>query len=370
MQFTRRLTLTIPSLNCKPALLAAALAFAFAPAANAASAVCFKAQPLQAVSFFSNFGLRPHPFKADPKTGQKPWLKMHEGIDLTAHFVPMYAVDDGVVVLNPTFSDGIKALYLNTDSGVQVRYEHITESYIKPGTAVKAGQLIGKTGNTGAPMGPHLHFEVRLNGGSTPVDPKMYFCPSPPAGAAMTTTYFPGQPANVPVPMSYPGTGGSTTAPPGGPPNPGAPASGGGGGTPGAGGSLAGGGIPPGAPFPDYIGVSTEDFFSQEVSKRFLNPTWMRDLLDPNARLMDPDYIAAHPEEAGKPIPPVNSTMMLVREIAIMTGLSNMMTMETAQSKENVQSMLSTLLQIRAKDKADSALKQSRDGATSPSKGN
>ncbi len=66
-----------------------------------------------------------------------------------------------------------KMIVINHDNGYQTRYGHLNgfNSYI--GQRVTAGQVVGYTGNTGRSSGPHLHFEIRVNG--VPKDPLNYF---------------------------------------------------------------------------------------------------------------------------------------------------------------------------------------------------
>jgi murein DD-endopeptidase MepM/ murein hydrolase activator NlpD len=62
---------------------------------------------------------------------------------------------------------------INHYDGTQTRYGHLSGYNCHTGQKVNAGQVIGYTGNTGRSSGPHLHFEIRING--TPVNPMKYF---------------------------------------------------------------------------------------------------------------------------------------------------------------------------------------------------
>jgi hypothetical protein len=221
--------------------------------------------------------------------------------------------------------------------------------HVKPGQMVKAGQQIGMTGETGAGIAgrPHLHFEVRINNGKTPVDPRGYFCPTPSAQSNLSDTFD--LVTGELVPKVFPGVGtGGTTSLPGGAPigsQPPAP------GTPG-GGANAGGGIPPDAPFPLYTGRSLANFFAHEVESRFLNTTWLTELVDPLFTWR------TDPQNAGKTPPPVGDPQpMLAREIAIMLGVSNAMRLETNQVREHTEAMMSSILAMQVSDYSQSVLK-------------
>ena len=58
------------------------------------------------------------------------------------------------------------------EGGMTTYYAHLSKIYVKPGDKVKAGDLIGAIGSTGFSTGPHLHFELRVNG--EPVNPYGY----------------------------------------------------------------------------------------------------------------------------------------------------------------------------------------------------
>ena len=108
--------------------------------------------------------------RISPTAGVK---KMHEGLDVGANFgTEILAPADGIV----TFA-GRKAgfgLFVQIDHGygIETIYAHSQKIITKSGNKVKRGDLIAKVGSTGASTGPHLHYEVRING--TAVDP-LYF---------------------------------------------------------------------------------------------------------------------------------------------------------------------------------------------------
>ncbi|MCP4913005.1 MAG: peptidoglycan DD-metalloendopeptidase family protein [Oligoflexia bacterium] len=100
-------------------------------------------------------------------------LRMHEGIDIGARSgTPIVASADGKI----SFS-GVKpgfGMFVQIDHGYGIEsfYAHAKSLFVKRGQTVKRGDLIAAIGNTGASTGPHLHYEIRVNG--TPVDP-LYF---------------------------------------------------------------------------------------------------------------------------------------------------------------------------------------------------
>ncbi len=96
----------------------------------------------------------------------------HTGVDFTvatADNLNIYAAAPGKVIFSDTLP--IKGLFTIIDHGwgVYTGYAHQSESFVTPGQAVQAGDLIGIIGNTGRSVGPHLHWEVWVNG--IPVDP-------------------------------------------------------------------------------------------------------------------------------------------------------------------------------------------------------
>lgn len=107
-------------------------------------------------------------------------VHFHTGIDIGVAYVPAYAAADGVVSIagwdNTGFGNLVK---INCDAGnLSLLYGHNSQILVSPGDHVAAGKQISVTGSTGNSSGPHLHFEVRLNG--TPVDPLSgYLGPAP-----------------------------------------------------------------------------------------------------------------------------------------------------------------------------------------------
>lgn len=100
-------------------------------------------------------------------------LRMHEGIDIGARSgTPILAAADGRVTFagkKPGFGNFVQ---IDHGYGIETFYAHAKGLFAKKGQVVTRGTLIASIGNTGASTGPHLHYEIRVNG--TPVDP-LYF---------------------------------------------------------------------------------------------------------------------------------------------------------------------------------------------------
>ena len=107
----------------------------------------------------SGYGSRIHPIFGS--------LKMHYGIDLKANYEDVHAVLDGIITEAGWDSKGggnfIKIKHFNR---FETSYLHLSEIYCKVGEKVRAGFIIGKSGNTGNSTGPHLHFAVKEFGQS------------------------------------------------------------------------------------------------------------------------------------------------------------------------------------------------------------
>ena len=114
-------------------------------------------RPLASARMTSGFGMRWHPLLGGER--------MHSGIDLAAPAgTPVVATADGIV--GEAAWNGGYGLYVAIAhaGGMQTRYGHLSQLAVSAGQAVTAGQLIGYVGSTGRSTGPHLHYELRLNG--------------------------------------------------------------------------------------------------------------------------------------------------------------------------------------------------------------
>lgn len=94
------------------------------------------------------------------------WNRQHKGIDVAASTgTPIYASAGGTVTYSAYNSGGYGYLIkLSHGNGVETYYGHCSQLLVSSGQSVSQGQLIAKVGNTGRSTGPHLHFEVRVNG--------------------------------------------------------------------------------------------------------------------------------------------------------------------------------------------------------------
>jgi murein DD-endopeptidase MepM/ murein hydrolase activator NlpD len=121
--------------------------------------------PLHTAYNSSSYGWR-----SDPFTGRATF---HEGLDFTAETgTPIYAAASGIVLSASATSGYGNLVVVDHGSGLITRYAHTSQMLVHPGEKVEKGQLIAKVGSTGRSTGPHLHFEVRLNGDA--LDPRKY----------------------------------------------------------------------------------------------------------------------------------------------------------------------------------------------------
>jgi murein DD-endopeptidase MepM/ murein hydrolase activator NlpD len=108
----------------------------------------------------SGYGMRWHPI-----SGQ---YKMHTGIDFGASYgSPIWAADGGMVIYAGWMSGYGNTVVIDHGGGVSTLYGHMSSIAVGNGAGVNQGQVVGKVGSTGNSTGPHLHFEVRINGNHT-----------------------------------------------------------------------------------------------------------------------------------------------------------------------------------------------------------
>jgi murein DD-endopeptidase MepM/ murein hydrolase activator NlpD len=113
----------------------------------------------------STFGYRTSPF-----TGSR---EFHKGLDIAGRTrTPIVASADGDVVFAGDRKNLGNSVEIRHGYGLDTIYGHLEEVTVKVGDKVKRGQKVGLMGNTGRSTGPHLHYQVELNG--TPVDPRNY----------------------------------------------------------------------------------------------------------------------------------------------------------------------------------------------------
>lgn len=113
--------------------------------------------PLDNSVLTSDYGMRTHPVLGGRRS--------HKGVDLSAPTgTPVYATADGVVSRADRFSS--YGLYISIEHGgkLQTRFAHLSRLNVSAGQQVKKGELIGFVGSTGRSTGPHLHYEVRVDG--------------------------------------------------------------------------------------------------------------------------------------------------------------------------------------------------------------
>jgi murein DD-endopeptidase MepM/ murein hydrolase activator NlpD len=109
-------------------------------------------------------------FRIDPFTGDRTF---HRGLDIaTSIGVPVLAPADGTVI-STGFNPGLgNVITIDHGIGIVTLYGHLNDIKVKEGDRVVRGQVIGTVGNSGRSTGPHLHYEVIVNGIN--VNPRRY----------------------------------------------------------------------------------------------------------------------------------------------------------------------------------------------------
>ena len=121
--------------------------------------------PLESYQLESRFGPRRDPFNRR--------ASFHTGVDLSAPYMsPIYATAPGIVVYAGYFGDYGKVVVIDHGNGIATLYGHMHRSIVSVGQTVAAHTQIGFLGSTGRSSGPHVHYEVLVNG--EPQDPEKF----------------------------------------------------------------------------------------------------------------------------------------------------------------------------------------------------
>jgi murein DD-endopeptidase MepM/ murein hydrolase activator NlpD len=119
-------------------------------------------RPLSGGRISSSFGLRRHPIFRN--------MQHHDGVDFVTNGDPTIRASQAGVVTYAARNGGYGlTIEITNDFGVMTRYAHLRQFLVEVGNPVQAGDPIGIMGSTGLSTGPHLHYEVLVNG--IPVNP-------------------------------------------------------------------------------------------------------------------------------------------------------------------------------------------------------
>ena len=133
------------------------------------------AAPLDDYSIRSGFGAR-----VDPLTGKRAF---HPGLDLTAPYrTPVYSTAPGAVTFAGVLGGYGKTVEIDHGHGIVTRFAHLHRISVARGQTIRAHQKLGELGSTGRSTGPHLHYEVLVNG--DPIDPEKFLQVGAEAAAA------------------------------------------------------------------------------------------------------------------------------------------------------------------------------------------
>ncbi len=113
--------------------------------------------PLAAAQLTSDYGMRTHPVVGGRRA--------HKGVDLAAPTgTPVFATADAIVSRADRFSTYGLYISLQHGAALETRYAHLSRLAVAAGQRVSKGDIIGYVGSTGRSTGPHLHYEVRMDG--------------------------------------------------------------------------------------------------------------------------------------------------------------------------------------------------------------
>lgn len=124
------------------------------------------AKPVIPAIVVSGYGPRLHPILG--------YVRNHDGLDFDANFgEPIYASAPGIVQIASSFGGYGETVVLDHGNGLLTLYAHMSVIGTEVGDEIKRGDVIGFIGSTGLSTGPHLHFEVWIDGRNA-VDPLLY----------------------------------------------------------------------------------------------------------------------------------------------------------------------------------------------------
>jgi murein DD-endopeptidase MepM/ murein hydrolase activator NlpD len=116
------------------------------------------------------------PVKSEYGVRQSPWTgkpEQHAGLDIGASpGTPVEAPAEGTVIAANSSEDYGRYVMLDHGNGVRSLYGHLQKVDVKIGERVETGEVIGHSGASGHTTGPHLHYELRVDG--KPVDPRRF----------------------------------------------------------------------------------------------------------------------------------------------------------------------------------------------------
>ena len=108
--------------------------------------------PLRRIRITSPYGMRRHPIYKD--------FRFHNGIDLAAHYEPVYAMLDGTVTKVGNTPSAGKFVTLQHGPDLEITYMHLSQIHVTKGDCVLSGELVAHSGNTGCSCSPHLHIKA------------------------------------------------------------------------------------------------------------------------------------------------------------------------------------------------------------------
>jgi murein DD-endopeptidase MepM/ murein hydrolase activator NlpD len=121
--------------------------------------------PMSGARITSKFGMRSDPFRRRPA--------MHTGIDYRAPTGQDARATAAGKIVTAGYSRGYGYMVeIDHGDGLRTRFAHLSKILAKKGQTVARGDVIGRTGSTGRSTGPHLHYEIRVNGRA--VDPMTF----------------------------------------------------------------------------------------------------------------------------------------------------------------------------------------------------